>query len=276
MATKKDTADKSHSAMVEELDALPGVTTTGGLPPRITIYGPPKIGKSSFGAMADSPIFQQAEDGLDALKVPAFPKLESFSDAMKNLENLATKKHNYKTIVTDSADHLEPLIWKETAASENLKSIEDFGYGKGYIKALDLWREYFEAIDYLRSERGMTSVMIAHHQIKRFESPVTDAYDKYEIKLHKNASALLIENSDIILFANYFVGIKKEADSSRQKDDDKRKRAIGSGERILYTEERPAFSAGNRYGLPSEIPFDKDGSYWGVIADHVPFFNANK
>ena len=29
-----------------------------------------------------------------------------------------------------------------------------------------------------------------------------------------------------------------------------------SGERVIYTEERPAFHAKNRYGLDFEMPFD--------------------
>lgn len=254
---------------------LSNVSKTGGKPPRILIYGPAKIGKSTFGSNSDKPIFLQTEDGLDAIGADAFPLATSFKEVMKNLESLATEEHDYKTLVTDSLDHLEPLIWKALCDEHNVKTIEEVlkGYGKGYVLALDLWREYLQAVDYLREEKGMTIVHIAHANIKRFESPLTDAYDRYEIKLHKLAAALIAEKSDIILFANYWVGITKEADSSRQKDDDKRRRAVGTGERILYTEERPAFIAGNRYSLPEEIPFDKNGAYWNVIAQHVPFYN---
>ena len=77
-----------------------------------------------------------------------------------------------------------------------------------------------------------------------------------------------MEESDIILFVNYFVGTTKSKTGFNE-----RVRATGSGERILYTEDRPSFIAGNRYNLPDEIPFDKDGGYWGVIAQHVPFYN---
>jgi hypothetical protein len=87
--------------------------------------------------------------------------------------------------------------------------------------------------------------------------------------MHKAASALLMEHSDIVIFANYFVGITKE---KKGFDKEGRKRAIGSGERILYTCERPAATAKNRYGLPEEIPFDHAGNYWSVIAQHVPYW----
>ena len=251
------------------------VSKTGGKPPRILIYGPQKIGKSSFGSLAESPVFVQAEDGLDNIVADAFPLAKSFQEIMGNLQELATQPHDFKTVVIDSLDWMEPMIWAQVCQEHNVKTIEEVlkGYGKGYVQALNVWREYIEAINYLRDEKRMTVVQIAHAHIKRFENPETDAYDRYEIKLHKSASSLVMEHSDIILFANYFVGIKKDADRSGQKEDDKRKRAIGSGERILYTEERPSFMAGNRYGLPAEIPFDKEGQYWSVIAQHVPFFN---
>lgn len=255
---------------------LNNITKTGGKPPRILIYGTPKIGKSSFGAMANKPVFLQTEDGLDAIGADAFPMAKTFAEAMGNLEALATGEHDFKTLVVDSLDHLEPLIWKQVADENGKGGIEDIGYGKGYIMALDLWREYLSAIDYLRDEKDMTIIQIAHAHIKRFESPLTDSYDKYEIKLHKLAAGLVAEKSDIILFANYWIGITKESKQSGQKDEDKKRRAVGTGERVLYTEERPAFVAGNRYDLPAEIPFTKDGSYWSVIANHVPFFNQTR
>lgn len=247
-----------------------------GKPPRILIYGPQKIGKSSFGALADRPVFIQAEDGLDALtNVDAFPLAKSFDEVMNNLGQLATEAHDFKSLVVDSVDWVEPLIWRQVCKEHNVKNIEDVlkGFGKGYIKSLDLWREYLDALDYLRNERGMTIIQIGHSQIRKFENPETDIYDRYELKLNKHASALLMEHSDIILFANYYVGVKKE-DKAFSKEG--RRRAVGTGDRILYTEERPAFMAGNRYSLPSEIPFTKDGSYWEEIAKAVPFFNRGE
>jgi hypothetical protein len=250
---------------------------TTGKPPRILIYGPQKIGKSSFGALADSPVFIQVEDGLDGINVDSFPKANSFEEVMKNIQSLAEEEHNFKTVVVDSLDWLEPLIWKETVIrvpygdkGKKVESIEDYGYGKGYLHAMDVWKEYTDALDYLRSERNMTVIQIAHAQIRKFENPETDIYDRYEIKLQKSAAAKMMEHSDIILFANYYVGVKKEEKSMSKEG---RKRAVGTGERVLYSEERPAFMAGNRYGLPAEIPFTKDGSYWGTIAEYVPFFN---
>ncbi len=252
---------------------------TNGKPPRILIYGPQKIGKSSFGALAHNPVFIQTEDGLDAINVDAFPLATltdngglGFKGVMASLDSLLKEDHKFNTVVVDSLDWFEPMVWEQACRETGKGHIDEIGggYGKGYSYALDLWREYITALEKLREVRGMTIIQIAHAQIRKFENPETDIYDRYEIKLHKSAGSLMMEHSDIILFANYFVGVKKEEKTMSKEG---RKRAVGTGERVLYAEERPAFMAGNRYSLPAEIPFDKNGEYWNVIAQNVPFYN---
>lgn len=247
------------------------------LPPRILIYGTEGIGKTSFGALADNPIFLPTEKGLSGHQhVQRFPISRSFADVLGYITELASKDHDRRTLVVDSLDWLEPLIWDQVCKETNETAIEKVGggFGKGYTYALDLWRQYLEALDYLNEEKNMTIIQIAHAQIKRYENPETAAYDRYSIKLQDgkstSASGLLLEYSDMVLFANYHVSIIKDEKVFNKE----RKRAIGSDERILFTQERPAYKAKNRYGLPSEIPFDKNGEYWNVIAQHVPFFKA--
>lgn len=246
------------------------------LPPRILIYGTEGIGKTSFGALAHNPIFLPTEKGLSGHpEVQSFPIARKFSDVMSYITELATKDHDRKTLVVDSLDWLEPLIWDQVCAENNEKSIEKVagGYGKGYGLALDLWRQYLEALDYLNEEKDMAIIQIAHAQIKRYENPETAAYDRYSIKLQdgKNISAcgLMLEYSDIVLFANYHVSVTKDEKTFNKE----RKRAIGSGERFLFTQEKPAYKAKNRFGLPEEIAFTPDGNYWSVIAQHVPYYN---
>lgn len=240
-------------------------------PPRILIYGPPKMGKSTFASLAPAPVFIQTEDGLDAIDVPAFPLAQSFGDVLNAIEQLATQEHDRQTVVMDSADWLERLIHNQVCKEQNVKSLESIGYGKGYVFAIDMWRQYIDATNYLRDNKNMVVINIAHSQIKRFENPETDAYDRYQIKMHDKASALLMENSDVILFVNEQVNITKS-----QEGFSKRVRAIGEGERVLYTESRPSFVAGNRFSLPAEIPFDRSGAYWSTIASHIPYFTQGE
>lgn len=244
-------------------------------PPSMILYGVEKIGKSSFGSNMDDAIFIPTEPGLGNIDCETFPLCETYENVLESLTSLATETHNYKSLVIDSADWLESLLWNYLCREHGTDSIEkvDGGYGKGFGVALEKWREYFQYLDYLKREKGMAILQIAHSKIKEVKSPDSDIYDKYTIKLQdgKNTSAanLLFEYADIILFANYKTNTVKEKVSK----DMNRNRAIGTGARFLYTEERPAFKAGNRYGLPAEIPFDKEGVCWTTIKNHIPFYN---
>ena len=234
------------------------------LPPRLLLYGTEGIGKSTFGAQAPAPIFIQTEDGLSEISCDKFPLATSFDDVMASLNCLLTEQHDYQTVVVDSLDWLEPLVWQHACKINNWSTIEEPGYGKGYIAALDLWRQYLDWINALREDRRMMVVQLAHTDIKRFDSPEHEPYDRYVIKLHARAAALLQEHADVVMFANYRISTVKSDVGFNKKVT----RALGSGERVLYTAERPAFLAKNRYGLPDVLPLD-----WDAFAAAMPKFD---
>ena len=229
--------------------------------PRILLHGVAGVGKTTFASKAEKPVVIQTEDGLGTLEVDHFPLAKSFSDVSEALVSLYEEPHDFRTVIVDSADWLEPLIWKQACAIHKWGSIEEPGYGKGYAAALDIWREYLEALNALRNDRDMTVIQIAHTDIKRFDSPVHEPYDRYVIKLQARAAALLQEHSDVVLFANYRVSIAKAEVGFNKKV----ARALGSGERVLHTEERPGFLAKNRYGLPDTLDLD-----WSKFAAAMP------
>lgn len=242
----------------ERLAAL--LHNTGELrkPPRIMIYGPQKIGKSTFAALAPDPIFLPTEDGQDALrgpdgqaiKVPSFPLARSYADVVDYVGMLYSSPHDRKTLALDSVDWLENLIWRRVAEDNKVASIEDIGYGKGYVFALSYWRQILDGLNALRDQRGMAIVLIAHAEIKRFEAPdKTASYDRYVPKLHKAAAAVIQEAVDVIGFANWQVHIAEEKAGFNHTV----KRGTGTGQRMLHLEERPAFIAGSRYKLPPSI-----------------------
>jgi hypothetical protein len=230
-------------------------------PPRILIHGVHGVGKTTFAAGACDPVFILTEDGLGTLDVPHFPLARTFDEVMQALASLYTEDHVFRTLVVDSADWLEPLIHIKVCQDQGCSSIEDLGYGKGYVHALDYWRQYLEGVNALRDHRGMAIVQIAHTDIKRFDSPESEPYDRYVIKLHSKASALLQEHSDIVLFANYRISTVKSDVGFNKKVT----RALGSGERLLHTAERPAYLAKNRYALPDTLPMS-----WAALIEAMP------
>lgn len=245
--------------------SLESISRSSGIKaPRIVVHGPAGVGKTTLGCGAPNPIFIQTEDGLGKLEVDAFPMMTSFQDVLDALSALYTSEHNYQTVIIDSLDHLEPLVWQHLCETyvgpkgERYQSVEDFGYGKGFLLALDLWRQLLEGLDALRNEKGIAFILIAHSEIKRFESPMTDSYDRYQIKLHKRASDLIQESVDCVMFADYKTVIEKEEGGFNKV----KTRGISTGQRYLYTEARPSFVAKNRYDLPAELPLN-----WQAFSD---------
>lgn len=221
-------------------------------PRRTLLYGVHGVGKSTFGAMAEQAIFVQTEDGLSNINCRRLPVATKYADVIAALGELYTAPHGYRTVVIDSVDWLERLIWADVCQKRGVESIEDIGYGKGYVFALTNWRDVLAGLDALRNERGMAVVLIAHAQIEKFANPETDTYDRYSPRLQKLASALIQEWCDEVLFATYRIHTR----TTNEGFDRKRVQGIGTGERILRTTERPAHVAKNRLCLPDELPLD--------------------
>lgn len=215
--------------------------------PRIMLYGVEGIGKTTFAAQAPNPIFICTEDGLGSLQVDHFPLATKASEVLDAIGSLVSEKHEFGTVVLDSVDWLDNLIWSDVEATHDAK---DLGYGKGAMIVADRWREVLAGLNALRNDKGMVVILIAHCQIKRFDSPEVEPYDRYQPKLQERSNAILREWVDAVLFANYKTIVKKD-DVGFNKTSS---RGISTGERLLYTSERPAYMAKNRYGLPESLP----------------------
>ena len=234
-------------------------------PPMMVIYGRGKMGKTTLASEFPDPIFIQTEDGAGILEITSFKDtpLTSFAEVNEALVALAEQDHQFKTLVIDSVTQLEPLIWAETCRRKNWGSIEDAGYGKGYIEAESVWREFLSAVTWLRDNKGMTVVMIAHEAVEMFSDPEREDYSKYKVRLHKRAEALVRERADIVGFINQVVTLDK---GKSGKDTAKAK---GSGQRMLNLAPRPTFEAGNRFDMPDQILINQ-GEGYAALAPYMP------
>lgn len=230
-------------------------------PVRAIVYGVEGVGKSTFAANAPSPIFLCSEDGTSHLDVARFPTPNSWVDALEAVRVLTHEEHAYKTLAIDSLDWLEPLCWAHVCQRSGKRDIEEFGYGKGYVAALEQWREFLARLNLLAKTRKMHVVMVAHAAIRRVDDPQTGPFDRYRMKLHDKSADLLREWADAVLFARH------EVTTSTDKTGKARGRS--SGARLLHTQWTAAFDAKNRFDLPDRLPLDWD-AFATAIAAHAP------
>jgi hypothetical protein len=240
---------------------------TATLPPRILIYGSEGVGKTTLAAKFPGPIFLQTEDGCPSgLTIDTFGVLENYKFVREALSFLAGGPHEYRTAVIDSLDALEAVIWRDACTSQGWASIEQPGYGKGYVIVDSWWLDIFAGLDFLRRERGMTVVLLAHSVIETVNDPSTSSYTAYGLRLHKRARGLVQDWADLIGFLAPDLNITSEDAGFGRK----RSRADGGSIRWLHVEGRPSFTAKNRYGMPPKIMIPKDFSFGAALAPYFP------
>lgn len=244
-------------------------STKRTMPPVMLLYGVDGIGKTSLAAEFPDPIYLATEGERPPSDVDLVTPgtIETFDDLLNVFGELLTQEHDRRTVIIDSLDGLEPLVWASTCGRLGVNSIEEPGYGRGYMEADREWNEYNSAVSAL-SNAGMYVVQLAHPEIIRFDSPTTDPYSRYQPKLHKRANALVREKADVVAFMNYRVSIK-EKEVARQT---KVAHAEGGKERQIHVNEGPGFMAKNRFSMPDAITYRKGrgftdlAKYWPVAA----------
>lgn len=225
-------------------------------PVRVLVYGAEKVGKSTFAAGAPRPIFLGAENGTERLDVERLQP-STWAEATDWVEELAVEKHDYKSLVVDPVNWLEPMCW-QAVVGDSGQTIEEFGggFGKGYVAALGHWRSMLLGLEKCW-KRGMNIVLVAHSQVKNFQNPEGPAFDRYEIAMNAKAAGILKQWVDAVLFARLETFTKIDPATKKAK-------GYSSGARVLHTQPCAAYDAGARWKLDEEIPLSWD-DFWNAV-----------
>lgn len=244
-----------------DLTALTKVKTFS--PPRLIVYGPEGVGKTTFASQAPDVIFMAVEKGLDGISAYQ-NQVQSWEDVLTMLTALHDQEHNFRTLAVDSLDWLEELIYTKICQVHKVGSIGDVPYGRGPGYALDLWTTFTKALDSLRERKSMTSILLAHEKVSRFNDPMGSSYDRYVINLHEKTSApLLMEWADGVLFMKIKGVVTTEKNGFKES-----KKAHEAGGVHMYTRKTLSYDAKNRVmlSLPDEFPLSRENSWNDFIA----------
>lgn len=212
------------------------------LPPRILVYAPPGTGKTTLAASAPRALIVDWDRGADQTSAARIAGPASWSESLSLIRAIASDAHDYETIVVDTLDPLEELATAHVCGEAKKKSLSDFGFGAGYEALAAEWRVLLAALDACRS-RGLTVVLLGHSIVRQANDPQLGGYDQFTPQLQKKTWAMTSRWCDVVGFANF--------DAARLEDE---RRAIVTGERVLWTTRGTGFEAKNRYGLPAKMP----------------------
>lgn len=228
-------------------------------PIRAVFYGTHGVGKTTLASHFPNHIAAFTEDGRRNIKIRHFPQVAtSYDDVARAIGAVLRNPSAYSTFILDSLDWFEPLVWSETCQRERIESIESPGYGKGYLLADKVWAEFLQGLDAIR-DAGLHTVLLAHHEVTKHEPPDSDAYNRYDLALHKRARAMIHEWADVVGFC-YEKGTvisKTEGSGKSAKTTVKGGGIVG---RYLALTRKTTHEAKNGYGLPDELPLSKDDS----------------
>lgn len=229
---------------------------------KAVIYGVEGVGKTTFASHFPKPLFLDLDRGSARMEVDRINTIENWEGLSGALaEILADKTLPYSTIVIDTADMAAKLCTDYVCkVNGHKKSIEEFGYGKGYVI---LAQEFATILVQATSlvDAGYNVVFLAHAMQRIVTKPDdTGSYDHWEMKLpgkgNNSLGGMLKEWADLLLFADYNVIIRKGEDG---------KGKAAGGQRRMRANHTAFADAKNRFGLPDIMDFDYKG-----IADIIP------
>lgn len=168
-----------------------------------------------------------------------------------------------KAVVIDSLTRAEEMAIEWTIANvphekgHTIKSIEGYGYGKGYQYVFETFLQLLALLDtHIRAGRHV--ICIAHECVANVPNPEGEDWIRYEPRLQSLASGKASIRHRFKEWADhlFFVGFDVFAKDGKAK---------GAGTRTICCQESPAFWAKSR-SLADPIVFSKgDNALWTAL-----------
>jgi hypothetical protein len=216
-------------------------------PQKLVIYAPEGFGKSTLAAQLPHALFLDFERGTHHLDVARIEPA-TLRDVDAVIGQLTTDSQGFKNLVIDTIDWLEEQAITDVCQSHEKNSLEDFGYGKGYVVLSERLAAILYRLEILMARQEMNVICLAHCQVRKFELPEGGGFDRYSLKLTRQVEPLFKEWCDALLFGNYKTSVSKP--------DRGAKKGVGGKVRLMFCNHAAPWDAKNRRGLADEEPWD--------------------
>lgn len=203
----------------------------------VLVYGPSKIGKSTWCAQADGALFLATEAGLNNLEVYQ-AAIATWEDLLSACKEISEGKHPYKTIVLDTVDNAYRMCAEHVCQKFKIEHESDLGFGKGYAL---INNEFYRVLNKLSLlPHGL--ILISHSQEKELETR-TGKLTRVVPTLPEKARKIVLGMVDMILFCDLEITSGADGKPTQR--------------RVIRTKPNVHYEAGDRTGrLPEVIDLD--------------------
>jgi hypothetical protein len=209
------------------------------------LYGQPGVGKTTLASLIPNSVFLDLEKGTSFLDVARLQPEGTLSEA---LEVLWDNQESFDTLVIDSLTALETRHQQEVCADKGWSSINALDYGKSRTQWKALFIKLIQGLDAFRAA-GKNILIVAHMKMRDSKDAISqEEYDQFSFDCDKELNQIILSHVDGCFFLTQ---------KSVSKDD----KLIGNGNRVLFTKNRPQYTAKSRWDLPEQIQ-NPDASFW--------------
>lgn len=222
-----------------------------------TICGHPGSGKTTLAAtFGKSFLIRTKGEGMPRdiphhMMPMALGETDTVEKLFDQMVALIKDDHDFENLIVDSVSGLDELfvqhVMEQDRDAKNIQTSHG-GYGAGRDMVTNMHWRVRRAAEQLRRKRGMNTIFIAHTEINRVDPPDSDSYTQWGLKLHAKSMAPYVDQSDL-------VGFLRE-DAALIGKDKERRRAVGTGERVLVTYMTPTAITKNRFGIKDDLPVE--------------------
>jgi hypothetical protein len=201
------------------------------------LYGPTKIGKSTWASQSDNPLFLATEPGLNHLKRFEVV-IDSWQTLLETCALLVKGAHPYKTIVIDTIDNAYLMCRRHICEKNNITDPGDLEYGKGH----SLVNGEFHRVLTRLAQLPYGLFLISHSQEIEIKTR-TGKFMKTVPTLPGKSRSIVLGLVDVVLYADMEVVIDENENATER--------------RVVRTKPSSAYEAGDRTGkLPPVLPLE--------------------
>lgn len=166
----------------------------------VTLYGPPKIGKSTLGSLIPGVYFLPTEPGVGSLPVrnTPIPNWVTFREFVKTMEQSPQHVQVVSMWAIDVIDALSQMCVENIYFEWQINEMTDEDWGRAYT---ELRQEFMYWLLRLKA-LGPGLLMISHERQREFKSRAV-RLNKDSMDLPKTTYNVVSNNSDIIMHMRY-------------------------------------------------------------------------